>query len=351
MLTLYGLQTLIVYSDHLGTTAHILHDNLLNATRILPPPLFTLSATSRFQPYAAEDPLALPAGDAAQQSAGVQARNPKAKIAKARLARIPRPANAFILYRKHHHQRIRGADPDVKNNDISKMVGALWAEEKKEVKDYWQRKAADLKAEHAKAYPDYQYTPRKASEKKRRASHKQRAAATEPVDPPNTKPLQLDELVPSFADQNNPDSVMHEPLPEQAGLTDQMAEMHNNSVGPSPLLPGESPPAMSMSASVDNGQGSRVLPQVQLPAVFTTQPPQPSMAAAASDEMALNDNAQDSWMMDESHLESERMLDFASMMDGNGYALAPFGTGFDEEELDFTAFFDFEGKQGDGKAN
>lgn len=33
----------------------------------------------------------------------------------------PRPANAFILYRKFHHARIKSQDPDIPNNDICKL--------------------------------------------------------------------------------------------------------------------------------------------------------------------------------------------------------------------------------------
>ena len=222
----------------MGAAAHVLHDSILNATRILPPPMFMPSAPSRIQPYANDNPLVVSGSCAANDATGLQARNPTAKIAKARVAKIPRPPNAFILYRQHHHHRLRSETPELKNNDISKIVGAMWAAEKKEVKEYFQRKAVDLKEQHANLYPDYQYAPRKTSEKKRRATQKKRSAAA-PADPPNTTPLLPADLVPSFLDGDEPNMLMHEVVPGQAGFTDQMAEKHNAALFPGSWSPGE----------------------------------------------------------------------------------------------------------------
>lgn len=35
-------------------------------------------------------------------------------------ARLPRPPNAFILYRQHHHPIVKEAHPDLHNNQICK---------------------------------------------------------------------------------------------------------------------------------------------------------------------------------------------------------------------------------------
>lgn len=40
--------------------------------------------------------------------------------APSKTAKIPRPPNAFILYRQHHHPKIKAAYPDFQNNDICK---------------------------------------------------------------------------------------------------------------------------------------------------------------------------------------------------------------------------------------
>jgi len=44
------------------------------------------------------------------------ARNSKVKTAKK--AKIARPANAFILYRQHHHPLVKSQHPDIHNNQI-----------------------------------------------------------------------------------------------------------------------------------------------------------------------------------------------------------------------------------------
>lgn len=337
------------YSDYIGSTAHVLNDNILNATRILPPPMFMPSRTSRFQPYADGNPLALPSSSAvddsaAEQSATLQVRNPAAKIAKARVAKVPRPPNAFILYRQHHHHRIRRDDPDIKNNDISRRVGAMWAGERKEVKEYYQRKAVDLKAQHAKLHPDYQYAPRKASEKKRRTSQKKRVATVSPVDPPTMKPLLPDQLIPLFTDENDPEMLMHELVPGQVGLTDQMAEKHNDSIGSGLLLAGETPPPIQASLSDEAYEDQQVynagIPHEQIFQKSLQSSPQDSSPTAISSSQDLRSttiNPQDIFAQSVSQVEAARMNELSMLMEGNDYFLAPINGDF--EEVDFTPSF------------
>ncbi|KAF7594027.1 hypothetical protein BBP40_010305 [Aspergillus hancockii] len=84
--------------------------------------------------------------------------------------KVPRPPNAFILYRQHHHPRIKEAYPDITNNEISIILGKQWKAESEEVKVQFRSMAEELKKKHTEDHPDYHYTPRKPSEKKRRAS-------------------------------------------------------------------------------------------------------------------------------------------------------------------------------------
>ena len=42
----------------------------------------------------------------------------KQHLAKSKKNRIPRPPNAFILYRKHHHPGLKAAKPELHNNEI-----------------------------------------------------------------------------------------------------------------------------------------------------------------------------------------------------------------------------------------
>ncbi|KGO71276.1 High mobility group, superfamily [Penicillium italicum] len=86
----------------------------------------------------------------------------------ARPTKVPRPPNCFILYRQANHHLVKTANPGVSNNEISRILGARWNNESPEVRKQFTRLADDLKREHAIKHPDYQYAPRRPSERKRR---------------------------------------------------------------------------------------------------------------------------------------------------------------------------------------
>nr|AWM30790.1 MAT1-2-1 [Monilinia fructicola] len=86
--------------------------------------------------------------------------------------KIPRPANEWILYRADNHLPIKKAYPGITNNEISSIIAGMWAAETPERRLKYKIRADVLKEAHKKAYPSYKYTPRKPSEKKRRASKK-----------------------------------------------------------------------------------------------------------------------------------------------------------------------------------
>nr|QIA15779.1 mating type protein MAT1-2 [Venturia carpophila] len=96
-------------------------------------------------------------------------------------AKVPRPANAFILYRQHQHPIIKAQFPGIVNNDISKKVAALWKDESEDVKATWKAKADEAKQQHLLQHPDYSYQPRKPSEKKRRMTKRKMATTTAAV--------------------------------------------------------------------------------------------------------------------------------------------------------------------------
>ncbi|KAF2036037.1 hypothetical protein EK21DRAFT_96032 [Setomelanomma holmii] len=75
--------------------------------------------------------------------------------------KIPRPRNAFILYRQHHQQAIIARNPGLNNPDISKIIGEQWKAEREESKKVWQDLALEEKARHQEQYPDYRYQPRR----------------------------------------------------------------------------------------------------------------------------------------------------------------------------------------------
>lgn len=53
------------------------------------------------------------------------------------------------------------------------ILGKQWKAETEDVKTQFRQQAEDLKRKHAEEHPDYHYSPRKPSERKRRASTRQ----------------------------------------------------------------------------------------------------------------------------------------------------------------------------------
>jgi hypothetical protein len=105
----------------------------------------------------------------------------------AKKSKVPRPPNAFILYRKKHHPLVVAENPTIANNDISVILGRQWKNEPDRIKREYKSLAEKIKRQHALDNPGYQYAPRKPSEKKRRMTAKklatQKAAAEETVSP------------------------------------------------------------------------------------------------------------------------------------------------------------------------
>nr|AJW31378.1 mating-type protein MAT1-2-1 [Clarireedia henningsiana] len=89
--------------------------------------------------------------------------------------KIPRPPNEWILYRADNHLPIKLAYPGISNNEISSIIAGMWAAESADRRDKYKKRALVLKENHAKAHPNYKYSPRKPSEKKRRVSKKRLA--------------------------------------------------------------------------------------------------------------------------------------------------------------------------------
>ncbi|KXJ86683.1 hypothetical protein Micbo1qcDRAFT_218863 [Microdochium bolleyi] len=86
-----------------------------------------------------------------------------------RAPKIPRPRNAFILYRQHHQASVAANNPGLANPEISKLIGEQWREQPDDVKESWKRLAEEEKIRHQQQYPDYRYQPRRGG--KSGASH------------------------------------------------------------------------------------------------------------------------------------------------------------------------------------
>lgn len=89
-------------------------DESINAFRLMRTPTFSGSAVS----VASHDTLVKVPKKGSFGSSTNQREKPPVS---SKAAKVPRPPNAFILYRQHHHPKIKEAYPDFQNNDICKL--------------------------------------------------------------------------------------------------------------------------------------------------------------------------------------------------------------------------------------
>lgn len=96
--------------------------------------------------------------------------------------RIPRPANAFLLFRSNMTKT--GAIPakaEKRQQQLSKVAGECWHLLPPAEKQVWYDKAAELLREHVLKYPDYKFTPA-ARGTSRKAKGKEAQSAEEGKD-------------------------------------------------------------------------------------------------------------------------------------------------------------------------
>ncbi|KAJ7596841.1 hypothetical protein C8J56DRAFT_298696 [Mycena floridula] len=72
---------------------------------------------------------------------------------------IPRPRNAFIIFRSEFYQGKIKNTVERDHRHVSRILGHIWAQLPKEEKDEWKRKAEAEKAAHLKKYPGYRFSP------------------------------------------------------------------------------------------------------------------------------------------------------------------------------------------------
>ncbi|KAJ4306699.1 slightly ste11-like protein [Collariella sp. IMI 366227] len=77
--------------------------------------------------------------------------------------KVPRPRNAFILYRQHHQAQVVQHNPGLANPEISKIIGEQWRDEPEDRKNQWKLLAEEEKQRHQRQYPDYRYQPRRGT--------------------------------------------------------------------------------------------------------------------------------------------------------------------------------------------
>ncbi|KAJ5533075.1 hypothetical protein N7494_009627 [Penicillium frequentans] len=76
--------------------------------------------------------------------------------------KVPRPRNAFILYRQHYQATVVAHNPGMANPDISKIIGVQWRNLSEEEKSKWRTLAEEEKIRHNQQYPGYRYQPRRS---------------------------------------------------------------------------------------------------------------------------------------------------------------------------------------------
>nr|AHA91681.1 MAT1-2-1 [Diplodia sapinea] len=152
------------YSKYISATGSMVHDAVNDAWRFLPPPYFhgngavpasSVESAVAQPPQVTHPPVTMPS---------LKPRHP------AKPHRVPRPMNAFMLYRKDNHATVVANNPGAHNNRISQIIGQMWAAETDQVKDDYRARAQEELRRHMQAHPEYRYTPRKSSDIKRRKS-------------------------------------------------------------------------------------------------------------------------------------------------------------------------------------
>ncbi|XP_015438940.1 PREDICTED: transcription factor Sox-10-like [Dufourea novaeangliae] len=67
--------------------------------------------------------------------------------------KIPRPANAFMLFANEWRKKLAAENPRESNKDISVRLGILWKNMTKDVKEKYFALAREVDAEHKRKYP------------------------------------------------------------------------------------------------------------------------------------------------------------------------------------------------------
>ena len=86
------------------------------------------------------------------------------RFVKTKTLRIPRPPNAFILYRNSKQKEVKANYEDLTNSQVSKIVSMLWWKEPEEVKLKWEKMADREKLRHIEENPDYVYERKRKSD-------------------------------------------------------------------------------------------------------------------------------------------------------------------------------------------
>lgn len=113
-------------------------------------------------------------------------------VCKSSANRIPRPRNAFILFRQKYHQSVLDEGSVIRTNpEVSRELGRRWRALLADDKDHWNNLAEEEKKNHAKKYPGYRYTPRRNGKNKNCNACRQKALRQQQVQIHNQQMIQL----------------------------------------------------------------------------------------------------------------------------------------------------------------
>ncbi|KAJ3482094.1 hypothetical protein NLI96_g7218 [Meripilus lineatus] len=82
----------------------------------------------------------------------------------------PRPRNSWIIFRTEMLNKRGPPEPGTKKQpqaDVSKVIAKLWHDAPPDIREEYERKAANEKAEHERKYPNYKYKPKSKADKER----------------------------------------------------------------------------------------------------------------------------------------------------------------------------------------
>lgn len=122
---------------------------------------------------------------------------------------IPRPRNAFILFRCNFvHQKKVPNDIENDHRNISRIAGGVWREMTDEDKAPWIQMAEQEKITHSQIHPGYRYTPHIStstiSRRKKRGDFLHEAEVLITTKRPNTRTVRRSSSCPSLLDSQPP---------------------------------------------------------------------------------------------------------------------------------------------------
>ncbi|KAJ4290083.1 hypothetical protein N0V88_006589 [Collariella sp. IMI 366227] len=86
--------------------------------------------------------------------------DPKKKHVPPPQMKISRPPNAYILYRKDKHNEVKFQNPNIQNNEISVITGAMWKRETTEAFEHNPHQSAQVNNDKAGIQPNSDITRR-----------------------------------------------------------------------------------------------------------------------------------------------------------------------------------------------